>query len=99
MHKEGEAVEVLCNADSAVSRKQSGVLEGQWQLPLGVPRRHSVREEYRRCGSGGCATCRDGQGHGPYLYAVWRDGTKTRRKYLGKAATALTAPRTGKRRG
>jgi len=87
LHKGAAAGETLCNAPAvSMGRKQSGVLKGQWQLPLGVPRRHSVREEYRRCSASGCATCRVGQGHGPYLYAVWRDGAKVRRKYLGRAA-------------
>ena len=61
------------------------MLEGQWRLPLDAPRNHSVRAEYRRCGKPGCTVCKTGKGHGPYLYAVWREGSKTRRKYLGKA--------------
>jgi hypothetical protein len=64
-----------------------GVLEGQWQLPLGAPRQHAKRAEYRRCGDKSCRTCREGRGHGPYLYAVWREGKKVKRKYLGKART------------
>lgn len=45
------------------------------------------RAEYRRCGDKSCSTCREGRGHGPYLYAVWREGKKVKRKYLGKART------------
>lgn len=67
------------------SRKSKNVLEGQWQLPLGVPEAHRKRAEYRRCGCPTCRTCRDGKGHGPYLYAVWREGPKVKRKYLGRA--------------
>ena len=67
------------------SKKAAEPLEGQWLLPLGVPREHCKRAEYRRCGSPSCSTCREGKGHGPYLYAVWREGTKVKRKYLGKA--------------
>ena len=63
------------------------VLEGQWQLPLGAPREHAKRAEYRRCGNKSCRTCRGGLGHGPYLYAVWREGKKVKRKYLGNAPT------------
>ena len=41
--------------------------------------------ERKRCGK---ATCRcmqpAGQGHGPYWYAYWRAGGKTRSTYLGK---------------
>jgi len=67
------------------SKKSQVVLKGQWRLPLDVPPAHLKRSEYRRCGDPTCRTCRDGRGHGPYLYAVWREGTKVKRKYLGKA--------------
>lgn len=66
-------------------KTRDSTLKGQWQLPLGAPARHSVRDEYRRCGRPNCATCREGPGHGPYRYAVWRDGQAVKRKYLGKA--------------
>jgi hypothetical protein len=59
-------------------------LKGQWKLPFGAPMKHSVRREYRKCGADNCKTCREGPGHGPYLYAVWRDGKKVRRKYMGR---------------
>jgi predicted ATPase/DNA-binding SARP family transcriptional activator/Tfp pilus assembly protein PilF len=50
--------------------------------------------EHRRCGKAACATCRDGPGHGPYWYAVWREGSRVRRRYLGvKAPPELEAPR------
>ena len=65
--------------------KDKGELEGQWLLLLGAPREHAKRVEYRRCGYPSCRTCREGAGHGPYLYAVWREGKKVKRKYLGKA--------------
>ena len=61
------------------------VLEGQWRLPLGAPTSHFKRAEYRRCGRPSCRTCSHGPGHGPYLYAVWREGNKVKRQYLGKA--------------
>jgi hypothetical protein len=65
--------------------KSKDALEGQWLLPLGAPREHAKRAEYRRCGDKSCSTCREGRGHGPYLYAVWRAGKQVKRKYLGKA--------------
>jgi hypothetical protein len=67
------------------SKKPQAVLKGQWLLPLGVPLLHRKRAEYRRCGDPRCRTCRESRGHGPYLYAVWREGKKVKRKYLGKA--------------
>lgn len=81
LHKKRAPSPVLCNTRKCTP----GVLDGQWRLPLGVPRDHAVRVEYRRCGKPTCSTCSSGQGHGPYRYAVWRDGSKVRRKYLGKA--------------
>ena len=59
-------------------------LKGQWKLPFEAPANHSVRREYRKCGAAICRSCREGPGHGPYLYAVWREGKKVKRKYLGR---------------
>jgi hypothetical protein len=88
LHKVIAATLALCNkgrVKPASKKRGDGVLPGQRRLPLGVPRKHSVREEYRRCGDESCRTCREGPGHGPYRYAVWRDGAKVMRKYLGRA--------------
>ena len=40
--------------------------------------------QFRKCGKTSCSTCRDGQGHGPYWYAYWREGTRLRSGYVGK---------------
>lgn len=40
--------------------------------------------QYRKCGKVSCSTCRNGQGHGPYWYAYWRDGSRLRSGYIGK---------------
>ena len=40
--------------------------------------------QYRKCGKASCSTCRNGQGHGPYLYAYWREGSRLRSGYVGK---------------
>jgi len=40
--------------------------------------------QYRKCGKAACGTCRDRQGHGPYWYAYWREGTRLRSGYIGK---------------
>ena len=40
--------------------------------------------QYRKCGKASCGTCRDRQGHGPYWYAYWREGTRLRSGYIGK---------------
>lgn len=66
-------------------KKRDVPLEGQWLLPMGAPEQHQKRVEYRRCGTKRCRSCREGPGHGPYLYAVWREAGKVKRKYLGRA--------------
>ncbi|MBA2396664.1 MAG: hypothetical protein H0V70_28395 [Ktedonobacteraceae bacterium] len=40
--------------------------------------------QYRKCGKASCSTCRNGQGHGPYWYAYWREGSRLRSGYIGK---------------
>ncbi|WP_373323823.1 hypothetical protein [Dictyobacter formicarum] len=40
--------------------------------------------QYRKCGKASCSTCRNGQGHGPYWYAYWRQGSRLRSGYIGK---------------
>jgi hypothetical protein len=40
--------------------------------------------QYRKCGKRSCSTCRQGQGHGPYWYAYWREGSRLRSGYIGK---------------
>ena len=40
--------------------------------------------QYRKCGKAACGTCRNGQGHGPYWYAYWREGSRLRSGYVGK---------------
>lgn len=40
--------------------------------------------QYRKCGKPSCSTCRNTQGHGPYWYAYWREGSRLRSGYVGK---------------
>jgi hypothetical protein len=40
--------------------------------------------QYRKCGKAACSTCRNTQGHGPYWYAYWREGSRLRSGYVGK---------------
>ncbi len=42
------------------------------------------QQEYTKCGKPSCKKCNGGQGHGPYWYAYWSEGGKTRSKYIGK---------------
>ncbi|MHB8586338.1 MAG: DUF6788 family protein [Thermoplasmatota archaeon] len=46
----------------------------------------TLRKEFTRCGRPNCGKCRDGgPGHGPYLYEYWREGGKTKKRYIGAA--------------
>lgn len=46
--------------------------------------RVSYRQQAVRCGKPTCTRCP----HGPYWYAVWREGDKVRTRYVGKALPA-----------
>jgi predicted GIY-YIG superfamily endonuclease len=48
----------------------------------------TYEQQYRKCNKGACRTCIDGQGHGPYWYAFWREGSKLKSAYIGKERTA-----------
>lgn len=57
--------------------------------------------QYRKCGKTSCSTCRNTQGHGPYWYAYWREGSRLRSGYVGKIHPSLQRPmvaRTKKRK-
>jgi hypothetical protein len=45
--------------------------------------------QYRKCGKASCSTCRNTQGHGPYWYAYWREGSRLRSGYVGKIHPGL----------
>lgn len=51
-------------------------------------RRETFRREYVRCGRAGCRSCP----HGPYWYAYWREGGRTRKRYIGKELPAGCDP-------
>lgn len=42
--------------------------------------KYSLRREWVRCGKEACRSCP----HGPYWYAYWWEGGRTRKRYLGK---------------
>jgi len=43
----------------------------------------TYRSEMVRCGKQGCK-CANGELHGPYWYAYWSEGGKTKSEYVGK---------------
>jgi hypothetical protein len=56
-----------------------------WQQPATeIPKPHKTyRQEYIRCGKPTCR-CVTGQSHGPYWFAYWSQGGRTRKEYIGK---------------
>lgn len=44
------------------------------------PGKVTFRQEMVRCGKKGCSRCP----HGPYWYAYWREGGRSRSRYVGK---------------
>lgn len=40
----------------------------------------TYRQEHVTCGKKGCSTCP----HGPYWYAYWKEGGRTRSRYIGR---------------
>ena len=45
--------------------------------------------QFRKCGKRTCRTCNEGQGHGPYWYAYWREGSRLKSGYIGKASSEM----------
>ena len=45
-----------------------------------APGKVTYRQEQVMCGKPGCNRCP----HGPYWYAYWREGGRTRSRYIGK---------------
>jgi hypothetical protein len=43
----------------------------------------TYRSELVRCGKKGCK-CAEGKLHGPYWYAYWTEGGRTKSEYVGK---------------
>ncbi len=51
----------------------------------------AIVTKYIRCGRAGCHCNNPGdRGHGPYRYRVWREGSRVRTAYLGKAEIVPT---------
>ena len=57
----------------------------------GIPTdRHITYQcQMRKCGKPSCHRCKEGEGHGPYWYAYWRnDQRRLRSGYIGKVLPA-----------
>src|SRR5216117_621055 len=63
--------------------------KGTWLMTQLPSNQHITYQlQFRKCGKPTCSTCRDGQGHGPYWYAYWREGSRLRSGYIGKVQPA-----------
>lgn len=60
---------LLLHADGAPAASEAG-----------LPPSLRYRREHVRCGKDGCRTCP----HGPYWYAYWKEGGRTRKRYVGR---------------
>lgn len=59
----------------------------------------TYQHEMIACGKERCRRCVGGQkGHGPYWYAYWKDGDRTRKRYVGKQLDISTPTKTTKRK-
>jgi len=68
-------------------RRIRGLLENRLMKPKGM-RVGSVVKQYMFCGKPSCACHQDPQKkHGPYYYLSYKEGGKSRCKYLGKATS------------
>ncbi len=52
------------------------------------PQNATIREEYVRCSNPACQKC-NLDGHGPYLYAYWKQDKKLKKRYVGKSCGGL----------
>lgn len=55
-------------------------VDGHPEDEPGLPPTLTYRQEQVRCGKRTCTTCP----HGPYWYAYWKEGGRTRKRYIGR---------------
>lgn len=69
--------------DDAESKKHAGGATGRQVLEERMAVNKTYSLEKVRCGKRNCR-CSRGELHGPYWYAYWTEGGKTRSEYVGK---------------
>lgn len=69
--------------DAAEAKKIAGGATGRQVLEELRAINKTYRLEKVRCGKKNCR-CAHGELHGPYWYAYWTEGGKTRSEYVGK---------------
>lgn len=74
----------LITADRISSKR---VVDGREMVEERRTTYHTYRLEGVRCGKEKCR-CASGELHGPYWYAYWSEGGRTRSQYVGKKLPA-----------
>lgn len=69
--------------DDAESKERAGDATGHRVLEEHKTQNKTYRLEEVRCGKKNCH-CAEGKLHGPYWYAYWTEGGRTRSQYVGK---------------
>lgn len=69
--------------DATEAKKTIGVATGRQAPEERKALNKTYRLEWVRCGKRSCR-CVEGKLHGPYWYAYWTEGGKTRSQYVGK---------------
>jgi hypothetical protein len=69
--------------DAAESKKRSRASGGRQVLEEHKTVNKTYRLEEVRCGKKNCH-CAEGRLHGPYWYAYWTEGGRTKSQYVGK---------------
>ena len=84
--------ETLCSAIAQFERildQRANRVEIKPKKSREVVRREQIgymtlQLEKVNCGKAKCRKCKAGPAHGPYWYGYWKDGNRTRSKYIGK---------------
>ena len=69
--------------DAEESKKRNRAAAGRQVLAEHKTVNKTYRLEEVRCGKKNCH-CAEGRLHGPYWYAYWTEGGRTRSQYIGK---------------
>lgn len=78
-------------AKAAAKLHKTGVRRREGDI---IIRPYTYRLERVSCGKRRCGRCAGVKlAHGPYWYAYWREGQRTRSKYIGKKFRELPARR------
>jgi hypothetical protein len=85
--------------ERAYKKRVRGTTKQHEVLQIHRTAHKTYRLELVRCGKDGCK-CADGHLHGPYWYAYWSEGGKTKSQYIGKhLPKSVKATRDTKTRG